>query len=268
MREDLKILYGNRSMPITVELAGITYPNPSYLTRRFKSNCFVIEYVTDGEGFVEINNEVFSVGKDTVYLLYEGDKHYYYADEKNPFTKIFMNFCGELGFTLLNSYNLLGKHFFAGNNLKPTFEKILDIIHADIPECQMQSALQGILVEIISSIAQSEAENSHSDEALLLKNYIDSNLSELVLAEELSKCIFRSPDYCIKLFKREFGITPYAYQINRKISISKSLLRESSMSIAEIASFVGYTDSHYFSNLFYEKCGMRPSKYRKIKRLQ
>lgn len=268
MKEDLKILPPQRNLPMYIELAGVTYPNPTYLTRRFKSNCFVIEYVTDGEGFVEINNELFPVKKDTVYLLYEGERHYYYSDEKNPFTKIFMNFCGEIGFTLLNSYGLMGKHFFQGNSLKDVFEKIPSVIHSDLTDKEMQSVLQGILIEIISSLSLTESENIHSEEALELKNYIDSNLRLIVSAEELSHCIFRSPDYCVKLFKREFGITPYTYQINRKISAAKSLLCESSMSIGEIATFVGYTDSHYFSNLFYEKCGVRPSKYRKLKRSQ
>ncbi len=164
------------------------------------------------------------------------------------------------------AYGLSGKHFFCGNILKPVFEKIVSVIHSDMPDSEMQSTLQGIFVEIISKLSIALRENEHSEEALKLRNYLDSNIGQLITSKELSKIIFRSQDYCQKLFNREFNITPYAYQLEQKMQTAKSLLANTNMSIGEIAEKLGYSDNHYFSNLFSKKCGCRPSSYRKSKR--
>ena len=127
----------------------------------------------------------------------------------------------------------------------------------------MQSALQGIFIEILCSLSLAESEAHHSVEALKMKEFLDENIHRLVSATELSRVIFRSSDYCLKLFKREFGVTPYAYQINRKMELAKYFLSKTEMSVEEIAESLGYCDVHYFSNLFINKCGIRPSAYRK-----
>ena len=140
---------------------------------------------------------------------------------------------------LVLAYGLSGKYFFDGNGLKPTFEKIADIISSDMPDSDMQAVLQGIFVEIISKLSVAVSENKHSDEALKLKNYLDSNISHIVSTAELAKTIFRSQDYCQKLFSREFGITPYAYQLVCKMQTAKSLLADTDISVGEIAEKLG-----------------------------
>lgn len=253
----------DKSVPLSVDLAGITYPDPNYHIVRKKSDLFVIEYITDGEGYVFFDGETNRLGKDTVYLLRQGERHEYYADKKNPFTKIFLNVTGSMCNRLLLEYGLSQRHSFDGANLKPVFERIVSVIDSDQPEYEIQAALQGIFLEIISNLSSFLTINKHSTEALELKNYLDSNLDRLISAQELAGTIFRSKDYCQKLFYREFGITPYAYQLDRKIQTARAMLINTRMSIREIAEAVGYNDIHYFSNLFLKKCGQRPSSYRK-----
>lgn len=267
MNEYLKpFACAHKKAPFYISLAGVTYPTPTYHITRTKADTFVIEYVTDGEGYVFADGKMNYVGKDTVYLLVAGEKHDYYADSENPFQKIFLNISGEFCKQIILAYGLSGKYFFDGNGLKPTFEKIVDIIGSNMPDREMQTVLQGIFVEIISKLSIATQENKHSDEALKLKNYLDSNISRLVSVKELAKIIFRSQDYCQKLFSREFGITPYAYQLERKMQTAKSLLADTDLSVGEITEKLGYTDIHYFSNLFQKKCGYRPTEYRKSRR--
>ena len=160
--------------PFYISLAGVTYPSSNYHITRTKADTFVIEYVTDGAGYVFANGKMNYVGKDTVYLLVSGEKHDYYADSENPFQKIFLNLSGEFCKQLVLAYGLSGKYFFDGNGLKPTFEKIVDIISSEMPDNDMQTVLQGIFVEIISKLSVAVSENRHSDEALKLKNYLDT----------------------------------------------------------------------------------------------
>lgn len=253
-------------IPFYISLAGITYPDPAYHTIRTCSDIWVIEYVTDGSGYVSLDGELHTVEKDMVYFLPYGHRHDYYSDSTTPFTKIFLNLSGAFCEHLIMAYGLSGKHFFSGTGCRPVFEKILCVIDSDSSDNAKQSALQGIFVEILSGLSVAQAENQYSEEALKLKEYLDSRPDRLVSAKELSRTIFRSPDYCQKLFSREFHITPYAYQMERKMQTAKLLLADTSMSIGAIAEKLGYTDIHYFSNLFLKKCGCRPTSYRKSRR--
>ena len=256
----------NKKAPLMIDLAGITYPDMDYYISRKKAEFFVIEYVTDGYGYVLYDGEMHRVSKDTVYILFEGERHEYYSDKSAPFTKIFLNVKGSLCKQLLIEYGILNKHYFDGSGLKPLFERIIEIIDSGNNEQEMHAALEGIFIEIISILSARLTNGRHSEEALKMKNYIDSNLDRQVSAEELSAVLFRSKDYCQKLFLGEFGITPYAYAIARRMEIAKSYLANTNMSVGEIAAAVGYGDIHYFSNLFLKKCGQRPLGYRKSKR--
>ena len=264
MNEFLKSFAGiEAKAPLEILLAGITYPDTTYHIVRENSEFYVIEYVIDGEGYVFAEGELHKVCADTVYLLRPGERHNYYADEKNPFTKIFLNVSGSLCEQLLTAYGFSSNYLFDGKGVRASFERILEIISSELSESDMQAELQGIFVEILSRLSNSQRENKHSRDAVLLKNYLDSNLNRIVEAKELSRVIFRSEDYCQKLFLREFKSTPYAYQLKRKMQIAKSLLLNTRLPIVEIAQRLGYEDVHYFSNLFLKKCGTRPLNYRK-----
>ena len=258
-------VYGTKS-PFTISYAGITYPDPSYHISRAASEVAVIEYVLDGEGYVTVGDKVHHVYPDTVYILSLGARHNYYSDTKNPFTKIFMNISGALGEQLIHDYGLGDKHFFPGEGLRGCFERVLEVAKSSRTDNDVQAELQGIFVEILSRLSTSLAETFYSDEVLRLKSYLDANLGRLVSTTELAHVIFRSPDYCQKIFRQELGITPYAYQLERKMQTACSLLADTQLSVGEIAQKLGYADIHYFSNLFKRKCGASPLNYRKGKR--
>ena len=92
--EDMKafpVLSGQPALHIP--LAGVSYCDRSYHIIRKDSTVAVLEYILEGEGFVEWEGAPRHVGKDSIYFLPRGQNHSYYADGEEPFTKIFMTFC-------------------------------------------------------------------------------------------------------------------------------------------------------------------------------
>jgi AraC-like DNA-binding protein len=246
-----------------ISLAGTSYCDSSYLIERKNSPNAVIEYVVDGEGEVHCNGKIFRVKNDMIYFLPAHADQRYFADAENPFIKIFMDLRGELVETLTEAYDLTGKYVFEGTGLKASFERIQTLLHSDKSDDEIQCAMQGIFVEILSALSRTQTEAHHSDEALTIKKYLDSNTDKIVSAKELSAIVFRSPDYCQKLFLREFGTTPYEYQLKNKMHIAKTLLSNTTMTVGEISDSLGYSDQHHFSNLFKSRCGMSPLAWRK-----
>jgi len=260
--EDMKAFAGAGS-PFYISLSGTSYCDAGYLIDRKSSPNAVIEYVVDGEGWVEFRGKTYHLERDMIYFLPAGEDQKYWADSENPFVKIFMDLRGELVGNLTRAYGLADKFVFDGKGLKPLFQRIQTLLHSALDECEVQSALQGTFVEILSSLSRTQSEAHHSEEALKIKRYLDANTHKIVSSRELAAEIFRSPDYCQKLFLKEFGITPYEYQLKNKMNIAKTLLVSTTMSVGEISESLGYSDQHHFSNLFKSKCGMPPLSWRK-----
>ena len=75
----------------------------------------------------------------------------------------------------------------------------------------------------------------------------------------------RSESQTIRIFKRAYGVTPYAYLLEKKLDLAGQLLRDTNLSVREIAEKLSFADEYYFSNVFKKKTGVSPSVYRRGK---
>ncbi len=264
MNEDT-ICFANtgQRLPLYVTMAGVTYPDSSYRIHRDRSDVVVMEYVLSGLGYITVGDTLATVGQDQVYILHEGERHDYYADSEQPYEKVFLNVSGALAMELLSAYQLKERHVFPGGGTKPLFEEVLRLLRSADSEEERQLRLCGLYMEILGRLRLDAAQEKHSPEAQRLKRYMDERLGQMVSARELAEQIYRSPDYCQKLFKREYGTTPYDYQLRRKMRAACRLLASTTLPVGEIAARLGYEDAQYFSNLFRRKMGCSPREYRK-----
>jgi len=65
-----------------------------------------------------------------------------------------------------------------------------------------------------------------------------------------------------RLFRAAYGITPVRYINNLRMDQAKLLLRDTTMTVSEIAYQVGLSDAGYFSRLFRKLTGHSPGRYR------
>ena len=66
-----------------------------------------------------------------------------------------------------------------------------------------------------------------------------------------------------RLFKAATGVTPSCYHIDLRINEARRLLRETKMSVVDVALEVGYTNPSHFAQLFRRETGLSPSDYRR-----
>ena len=252
-----------KGSPINVETAGISICDPGASYERNNPNIVIIEYVFLGEGSLFIDGKKLRVKTDDIYLLPAGVSHEYRADMKNPWAKYFMNVTGNLAQSLLVSFALNNQYVITAPDLKAQFKQVIKTAFANMPEAIKQSKLTALYVEILYRLRQLNTDSQKSGEAVIIKNYLDENYNRVISNKELANQIYRSPDYCLKLFKREFGKTPYEYQMGNKTRIACSLLQHTKKAISEIAEFIGYDNPHYFASMFKTRMGVTPSEYRK-----
>lgn len=94
-------------------------------------------------------------------------------------------------------------------------------------------------------------------------DYLVEHLGERVTIEELSRMFHINATTLKEAFKSEYGMSVAAHTKEHRMERASSLLRESPMSVSEIARAVGFDSPSRFSSAFAEKYGMRPSEYRR-----
>jgi AraC-like DNA-binding protein len=101
---------------------------------------------------------------------------------------------------------------------------------------------------------------------LLLGNYLGSGLPEQQGQPTVSWCAEQfglSPNYFGDLVKRELHITAQEYVQGKIIGAAKALLRDTNMTVAQIAAQLGFAYANHFTRLFHKKVGCSPLRYRK-----
>jgi AraC-like DNA-binding protein len=77
--------------------------------------------------------------------------------------------------------------------------------------------------------------------------------------DELAREAGYSVDHFTRVFRQVTGRTPQAFIVDSRIDRARQLLRESSMTISQIAGVLGYRDVFFFSRQFKRKTGRPPS---------
>ncbi len=262
--EEYAIYTGQVSSYFAPSLAGITYPNPSYEICRQRGDYYVFEYVLSGIGQVFQGKEHVTVTAGDAYILQPGKSHHYYADPKEPWTKIWFNVGGSLVGHLISDYqldNVLKIPAFFDSSYLYT---ILGEIEKDPIYCGRKLAL--LLHQYIQALsAFLGREASGQSRALTLKNFIEQNAARSLTIDDIAACIPLSRSRAIHLFKETYGVTPYRYYMTLRLALSQSLLERTVMSIQEIADRLGFADYHHFSGFFKKECGISPTGYRRQK---
>lgn len=251
-----------------IEMAGITYPDSRYSIAREKSRVNCLEYVIRGEGWIETGGRVCHARQGDVYLLASGTKHHYYSDEKNPWEKIWMNITGSLSDTLVESYGLKRRVLYENCPLYPLFQEFLRVCeNRDMDRGKLAERTMLLFHEILLKLRAREMARQQDgaaspDPALLIREYIDAHIYENITVRDLAETVSLSTSQMTRVFGKAFGQTPYEYVLGRKTDTACLLLRNTGLSVKEIAYRLGFADEHYFCNVFKRRVGMTPGRYR------
>lgn len=92
---------------------------------------------------------------------------------------------------------------------------------------------------------------------------ITENFKKPLSLENVADAMGLSASYAGKLFKEETGYTPFELISEKRLSEAMKLLRETDMSISEVALNSGYESLSLFNRLFKENTAIAPRNYRK-----
>ncbi len=124
--------------------------------------------------------------------------------------------------------------------------------------------LKAYLLEILSRLLQMEEmeeERRYSTEINKFVEYVIENYSQNIDVNKKALELGFSPNFFQKIFKKETGVTPFAYLQQIRIEEAKILLVQG-IQVKEVAKRVGYSDPLYFGKVFKKKVGVSPAMYK------
>ena len=93
--------------------------------------------------------------------------------------------------------------------------------------------------------------------------YVEAHIAGDLRVEALAQLVGMSAFHFAHAFRQATGTSPHRYVIGQRIERAKGLLRETSLTLDEIAQRTGYSSQSHFSVAFRKAVGMAPSAYRK-----
>lgn len=237
--------------------------------------------VTEGEINGRINGTPISVKKNEFVFVNSGDVHEFEKDK------------GEIssGLILIMSYDFIKKVYPNFDNVRLDIKKVglkkdrLIEIFLDIKEyflnpkeldyLKINSYLYEILYILFSNCINEE--DCFKDEKYFkyrerqkeILAYISENYKEDLSLDYMAKKFYMSKEYFSRKFHQWFGVTYKVYLSNYRLNKAYESIIKTDENIKDIATINGFLNVKSFINIFKEKYGMTPSKYRKyIKELK
>jgi len=139
--------------------------------------------------------------------------------------------------------------------------------HAYSPE-NMQNLLLSRLFRVLSLIdfeaPVKQSESSSSVKYIgIVKDYINTHYHYNITVTDLAKHAGVSVSYLRQIFTSHLGMAPQEAIIQKRMSVAKKMLEESTLPISSIASSCGYSDQSAFCKVFKKTQAISPLQYRK-----
>jgi AraC-like DNA-binding protein len=97
---------------------------------------------------------------------------------------------------------------------------------------------------------------------LRARDLADARFAEPLAVDDLAAAAGLSRAHFSREFRREFGVSPHAYLLTRRLERAAALLRNTDHSVAEICLAVGLRSVGSFTTSFRRTYGIPPTAYR------
>lgn len=147
------------------------------------------------------------------------------------------------------------------------FQKILKETVGQMENSTTLEGLEGICVNFCCGLLEKcicQRKNGVGRAVKQIQDYLEEHYTEEANLEKIAEKIELTSAYISTIFKKETGMTITNYLIKIRLEKAKQMIRDTNMTITEIAYAVGYVDTRYFSKLFIKNVGIKPVEYRKF----
>lgn len=250
-----------------ITLAGEFVCDPTYRIERGSFYNFLLMLVSSGSGFVRYDGREQSVQANSVVLIDCAREHTYGTHA--GWRSSWIHFDGSSSAVL---YELITER--AGSVVEIADDRVvphyLSLVlggfaqERPLPEALTSSYIHRMLSQLLL-VAQGTPNSSHGslDFTEDVISFIHAHYAEPLTVADLAEFACLSPFHFSRIFKSRTGYGPYEYVTKTRIDRARYLLRNSTKSVGEIASAVGFASESNFVNTFRRMTQQTPGRFRR-----
>lgn len=250
--------------PFFIPEYGATRAGTPCYQLRLHSPVGCVQYVVSGAGILICNDKLYTVSVGDTFLLPCGSNQIYYSKPDNCFERLWFNFKGALAESLLSLYGIADTVVFRGVDTAP----LLTALQARCRALSDPTAYKRETAVLFLQLVQLLSEQRGTDDAVNgavedMRLFIDRHLTENLRIADIARRFSFSEEHVIRLFKKNYGITPHQYILQSKLRLAMVMLKTTEDSIEEIAARLGFADARHFSTQFKRLLFYPPTRWRR-----
>lgn len=247
-------------------LCSVTFSKTHY-TKRKDLPSYLLAQTFWGKGALHYNQREYELVPGDVFLIDCRLLHEYYAASEEGWGYRFLHFDGTpmpAYYSQIASSQNVKFTFHEGSYFENLFREIFltnsgSELNKDIITNRI---ITDMITEILCQCPQYQ-ETEPPPVIMDLCNYLQNSFQQKLTLDQISREMKLSKYYMSREFKKYTGTTIFGYILDCRIALAQKLLRQSSMSINEIAEHVGFEDHNNFYRVFQQREKLSPSAYRK-----
>ncbi len=255
---------------------------------RHKHNFFELTFVLKGSGQHVLNENIIDYKEGDVFFLTPKDEHEFVIATPTRFGII--KFTEQLFLekanlssstywrknleTAIFHANIIPESIIAYNADRDQLFNLYKLIKHEIENGFVYN--RNVLIELFGALLIIISRNLKSNLSELAipivseKEKIDSILTyirqnvlnkEKIRIKSIAKEFYMSPNYVSIFIKKHANISVQQYVIQIKIKMAERLLKQTNLTINEIAEKIGFVDSSHFNKIFKKYNGVNPSEF-------
>lgn len=253
-----------------IKIAGEFFCNENYYVNRpaFMFDTWLIIYVREGSGYVEVNNTRIKAGKNDIIFIDSSKKHLYYT--KTGWEILWIHFGGNSTSFFFKAINKHASSVIRNGATDTVTHSMYNILnnfknHMHLHDVLLSSYINRLLTSLYVISHDLGNTISDSDPVTLTILYIKNNYKNTISLSDLASHVRLSPFYFSRIFKKQTSYSPYEYILKTRIDKAKELLKKTNMTVLEIAYATGFNDGSNFINKFHKRSGFTPKEFRNLK---
>ncbi|MBO7357790.1 MAG: AraC family transcriptional regulator [Lachnospiraceae bacterium] len=234
---------------------------------------YIIHYVLSGEGRLVLNEKEYHLEKNYGFLITPEELAFYEADEKNPWTYVWVGFTGTGAEDTIKSLGLSNTHpVFYSEASKEIYEIVKKMMEYNTYSFADKLKRNGYLSLFLSTLSNREEKDpeEHADKGNIYVEkaieFVRLNYCNPIKVTDIADYVCLNRSYLYTLFDECLHMSPHQFLTTYRITKSLELLHSTDYPIESIALSSGYSNAVVFMKTFKKQKGMSPTTYRKAMR--
>ena len=231
---------------------------------------YMIHYILSGKGVFRTGGREYPLEAGSGFLIVPGHLAFYQADEKEPWTYVWVGFSGSGVESFVSYTGLSIRHpVFQSDHSDELYGSVRDMMEHNTYGLTNELRRNGQLQIFLSLIAESAGTQARPEEDRANQyvkravEFIQRNYCNPVKVTDVADYVCINRSYLYTLFENSMGMSPQQFLTAFRLTRAAELLAVTQLPVESIALSCGYNDPLVFTKAFKQMKGMSPSAYRK-----